>query len=1014
MPPDRTGSDLDLLEFLSESEIRGVLRNYAKANRIAAGMVSSPHELHALYRKCLDAPSAFNESSRQKYQSWRITPVTNQDPNCQSTRVPLEGERGCFCSDAQNSEAAHQRGTPVLYRCHTGNIEIVCGVYVGTRHVANIYGGQVRLAPAHDQDLNRNPLLREFLVSASESDSRESGTHTPAAPNPERAPSAMQQAALALQKKTAAREQAVQRKIEENKHLEDEDKDFLGPNIPQEKSPDELFWCILQLKDIAGLLSHVATERAMDIFLQRVEREVSELADVHQGIQAYLRVLRQLSPYRGAVLSYKPRASGPFPRLMVWPDREHLSSLPASALDELERQLAGSESETAFDASPHEPDVQAEAFLKALDCTDGIRSFPLESASRRPGKCYLAYDEPHNGFQEEQAKIVRDMVLPRISAFLEGADEMQLLFETQQKVASMAIHPDQFGLPKAIVEGGRKLYGKGQHVGLWLFNHAAQTFTHLDIDEGDPFHKTTLPFLDSAGRPQCISARAVLDRKPFWVTQESDDWKQLHNLAKTAEAHGFQAVLSVPLIAGTRLVGVLNIHQNTTQPPTQHESGLLGSYGESTAHTLQIWDLNRTATTLDRCESFRDIERFLQSDAYRITGARMGALWLYRADLDLYVFVGAWGTLETAKEGQQAEDKAYHLTYKRPHVQGAVTEKLISEAVYCCDGKNSNLTSFRIRSAFQEYRSWIALPLRSLPDEETPSKPLGALFLNYEQLRKHNPLPPAEAPKWDETEKHYLASFAAYVSGAVGRISRVLLLRCQVTCTRYAPDVANAQYESAAALAQIEDLGRHPDLLNKSVADRLVHCTRVIRKSLFERGEAKTGSSYAGFLDTLELPQLVNDCWDIVQKRWTPNNVKYTYWDGLDAGHAIRLDWPRLYFRHVLEGLIEGVVSLVMESRPSHAHPVEIEIKAYLWDSDVHLTFFSSALRFDEDHRKQINTNQDSPRFSKRIDSLRKADCFLFLAGGRLWVEKADRQAAESGFVIKTIIPRTFHLHREN
>ncbi|MFO7904258.1 MAG: GAF domain-containing protein [Planctomycetota bacterium] len=745
----------------------------------------------------------------------------------------------------------------------------------------------------------------------------------------------------------------------------------------------------------------------MDISLEEVEKEVSELSDVEKGIGAYLRVLQKLTPYRGAVLLYKPRAADHSPRLVVWPCSKDLTGDQLPAFDQLNRHLTSTDGDSASPEWQKEIDAKARAFLTALECDSGTLDFRLESANRRFGKCYLTHSESHNAFQQEQAQLVRDMVAPRISTFIEAADEMQLLFETQQEVASMAIHPTQYGLPKAIVSGGRRLYEKGDHVGLWLFNQATQTFVHLDIQDGDPFNGSELPYLDSQGQPTCISARSILDRMPYWVARNSDDWK-LHYHATLAEQNGFKSVLSVPLIAGTRVVGVLNIHQKTGQEPTSHEKGRLGSYGESTAHTLQVWDLNRAAIALDRCESFRDIESFLQEEAHRITGARLGALWFYRADLEMFVVVGVWGTLQEGEDGKK-EDKAHNLIRKRPYTQGTVTARLLGgESIFCYDATNDNRTSFRIRSAFKEYGSWVALLLRSSPDDEAQSKMLGALFLDYEQLRKDRPVPPKEAPKWDETEKHYLASFAAYLSGAVDRISRLQLLRCQVTCTRYAPDVADAQYESAAALAQIEDLSRHPELIEKSDAKRLGRCATVIRKSLFERGEGKIGPSYAGCLDTLVLSQVVKDCWKIVQKRWNTENVKHSYWEGIDGGEPISLKWPRLYFRHVLEGMIESVVSLVMEGLSSHAHPVNIEIKAYLWNSDVHLTIWSRALDLDEGHIKQINTNEDSPRYSKRIDSLRKADCFLFLAGGRLWAESADL-----GFVIKTIIPRTYHLHEK-
>jgi len=209
-------------------------------------------------------------------------------------------------------------------------------------------------------------------------------------------------------------------------------------------------------------------------------------------------------------------------------------------------------------------------------------------------------------------------------------------------------------------------------------------------------------------------------------------------------------------------------------------------------------------------------------------------------------------------------------------------------------------------------------------------------------------------------------------------------------------------------LAQIEDLGKHPDLLKTpGTGERLISCASVIRKSLFEKAEPMPGSSHAGFLDTLDLKDFIDHCWKIVKRRSFADNVELIYRQRTADQKPITLEWPRLYCRHVLEGVIESAVSLVREELPSHADAGLIEINAYRWDSDVHLTIWSPALRLDRDHIEQINTNQDSPRPGKRIDGLRKGDCFLFLAGGRLWAEQAD-----SGYVIKTIIPRKYHAHR--
>lgn len=906
-----------ILDLLDRGELTAIVGHYAEAVGVASGIVRWSDSLGELVDHDMDT---LDQTWLGRFEGFRLTPVMKESLLCKAIREKERWDLHCYVSDARHCRESRNRGRAVVYRCHAGLLDFVCPVYVGTHHVANVYGGQVLLPEGTGAELSLHECLRPYLAHEQTS---------PWRPMPLEEFLARHDSSQLC---SCLREMPPERLVS------------LATQVVT-KTPDELLRAVILLQEIADLLSTRATETAALRVLSEVETEISEALSPEEGLRTYLNAAGRLVAMEKAVVLFQRREAQ---------QMEAAACLRVGA-DEASRLAK----EAVTRRGPRAIDV-AEEKVREIVLSDGCGTcdvVPMFAGDRCVG-CWIVVSTVPSRLPKRALALLGTFAA-QAGSFASSASEIEILADVQHQIAAVAMHPDIKRLPRAITDGATRLYGAAGPTGLWLFNCQSGLLEHWE-QEGDPFNQQQpLPVLGDDGTPASISGQAVSERRAVWEGDISQS--ALHRYPHIAEAHQLSAVLSIPLLTGRRVVGVLNIHQHDKERPTPRQRALLEAYGRSTAHAIQTWELQRLGRALDACEYAEELAQQLQSDMTRHTGSTFGCVWQYVEKSRRYVLGAVWGY------------DARNLQAAPPRNSG-FTERLRKERqpimVSQTDRQNTRPEVFDGHPCL---RCWIGIPLLS------GSRFVGALYLGFGTPRDNG---------WDELQ--FLSSYAGCVAITLDRIMRADTVRCAELLATHSLAGEAARHARTSYLASIDECAATVGFTNPDVA-RDIHDSVAAIREIDDQNVHLSGSEP---IESVRLKQLVGEQWERAiaraHNRYNLKDLDQWTWP------SDSLKWPQAQLRRVIDIILENMIRAIDEAARRGAldvKEVQVHINAEEVGDHVRLYLWNSHLAFKGEDVLAINRGLRPPSAQGRGTGFRLARATLVQAGGSLEVGNPEKGA---------------------
>ena len=257
----------DLENLIQRSDLESIISNFSAATGLASGIVKMRSDFEDLIDS--EPNGALNFSKNLDPGPDRLTNVIGHSNFCKFIRKSRTGDLRCWFSDLKYCSEAFCADQPVIYRCHTGLLEIVAPIRLGSRHVANIYIGQIQ------SDLDENELQEYFPEFITQ--------YRP------------------LNKKLASNisEKEFGDIVAEldldahNGSITFENFKKLMRELPT-RNKDEILTSIGLLKLIADLISRRATSQAIMQIMKDIDRESGISLDVASGLTVFLKNAKKL------------------------------------------------------------------------------------------------------------------------------------------------------------------------------------------------------------------------------------------------------------------------------------------------------------------------------------------------------------------------------------------------------------------------------------------------------------------------------------------------------------------------------------------------------------------------------------------------------------------------------------------------------------------------------------------------------------------------------------------------
>ena len=629
-----------------------------------------------------------------------------------------------------------------MYRCHAGLIDFVYPVYVGTYHVANIYGGQVVLDD-DEQNLTAHAELKPYVTHHGEY----MGRYFPIVKtlNPYLDLGPLRSVCPCLTD--------ISR-----------DRLLTGAMATVKKTPQELERYVILLRDIADLLSARATEKATLQVLEKVETETSEMSSLQEGLQRYLDAAKKLIDFSDGLVVFL-RPGEPQPVLCTTGElsmEEVCRRLTPAALQQLlQGAITGSRLEIAADLLRNSRGADS-SWIPLL--------IPMGVREHVTGFWLIAHRLPAPDALLDRARDLLRTFVARATSFAESSNQITILSDAQGRIAAAATDPDEDALPLAVTEGAARLYGSGSRAGLWLYNYSRDELDHQDLP-GDPFSETSpIPCREKDGSPASLSGQAIITRRPQWELVSSP----LHYYQEKAESSGFVAMLSIPLLVDERVVGVLNVHQKDAARPNPRQLAILEAYGRSVAYAVQTWQLERFGKDLAGCQVMGDIEAKLKGHVAEIVNSSLGCVWAYRSQLERYTVEAVWGYDRLKMEEHPPEPMGCTERLRR---------KRCPEFEPKADAENTRQIIFDHKVV-----SWAGFPLIA------GDKFCGALYLDFTQ-----------PVQWGKATQLFLTAYAARLAAVLDRIVQADAFHNEELLATRGLAATFSQHSVVSALATIEN-----------------------------------------------------------------------------------------------------------------------------------------------------------------------------------------------------------------
>ena len=922
---DKLGSRVEIVDLLGRETIRSVLTHYAGATGLEAAMRLWTARFADFGRADISSIASADPLLEADLDAHRIE-LVNAGPLCETIREKTElGNLHCHHSDARYCPEAWRLGRPVVYRCHAGLIDFVCPVSVGTHHVANLYGGQVILTVEGDrQDLRVHESLRQYVTT--------------------------DRGCLERWFPSVWDDRSIPQVLGLSGPLRQLKQDL--PSLAEgtaKKTPEELARSVQLLEDIADLLSARATERATLQVLHDVEEKRSGILGLRNGLDEYLRAAQRLVAFRKGVVVFGVEGKAVEIAASEGVDASERAAFQRSALlQEIVRSAAtGKDLAGAVD--------EVAALLKEPD-RKRCQLVPMHVGERCVG-CWIVVLEAPEGLRQ-RARGLLDTFAVRAASFATAASEIEILSDVQQRIAGAATHSDNRKLPQAVTDGAARLYGTAEPAGLWTLDYGSWRLAHCEVD-GDPFNGTEpLPIIDEQGQAASLWGKALIEGRAIW--EGEIETSKLHKFPEVARSMGLKAVLSIPLSVGSRLVGVLSVHQKDPTPPTIHRRALLEAYGRSVAPAVQTWQLHKASQDLEECQHFDGIQEKFKKHAGELTGASFGCIWVYLEDIRRYSLEVVWGfdreTLESAPprlDGTGTTEKLRR--HREPLTAATVTQENTRDVII---------------EKRPEIRSWIGLPLVA------SDRFVGGFYLAYTEPREQG---------WDEAELLFLSSYAGSLAATVDRISRANALQWAELLATHGVTQTAARHAIASYLAAMDEYAVEVGQVHPELAERIRNCLVAIRAE-----DSRSRKDHVPDKnEPIELDRLIKEQWKEVSER---SLYRYKVKDR-GGWPEDPLRWPQLQLRYVIEIILVNTIQAMDRAvREGHvsASEIQVHLSARERGDNAWLYVWNSHPEFSAEDIVAINTGQRPPGARGQGVGLRLARAILGRAGGALRVSKPE------------------------
>lgn len=554
------------------------------------------------------------------------------------------------------------------------------------------------------------------------------------------------------------------------------------------------------------------------------------------------------------------------------------------------------------------------AELKALSQVKSFVNLAFSSDTKGPlGTLDIDAKEPWF-FTQHKVDIIRNAasrlgLCLRASRTQEGLDNLSKMHGfASSEIAAASSSPLEDELPRALIEGAKRLCAEQSTVELWAYHHGDQKLKQLS-----PALSTDAPDgrLEVAGSTAFINA--LNETKASWISASDDSVPQ--SLRDRMQRDRLNGCVVVPLRAGGdqgRYVGTLFCYC-AGKPKSLVEENL-SVYAPSAAYSLQNWQLHHLARALNTQSNFQTLQGFLDIKSAELLGASCGVLWLYRSRRQSYTLPVVWGHPKEKFESS-------------PPLSGGRTEKIRrgEDEGYVADWDLHIQSADQIpsgRKAMNDAGVKSSFGSRLMRGDEC----LGIIYFDFKASNEWHVLP---------FEREFHRHFTSHVAVSVARLSDAEELRCQqlvASAGLVALIKSHTIKKQLTGLAVCADRVSTKDEQLANSIMQYVNTIQVIGKPL-TTGEVE--------LTSLSVKEEIMKRWDRLREKSGMVGLSSIIFNAKESTREdVSVRWPAFPFKEVINNVIENMMHSIQEhlGDPTSlvtARDIKVELTVKKQDRDV-------------------------------------------------------------------------------
>ena len=437
-----------------------------------------------------------------------------------------------------------------------------------------------------------------------------------------------------------------------------------------------------------------------------------------------------------------------------------------------------------------------------------------------------------NAFEERHKRL-----LAALANLASVAIEKSTLLASLRQTAE-AIHSDQADFLHLLIAKASKLVRVLCAPSIWLLDAPNARIYHAAGEDGDPFEECQpLPLKGS------ISGKVISTREPIVVPDISEEPLYYHE--DIAEKAGLRSLLSVPILAADRPVGVFNVHTATPREFLQWEIDVLSAFAAQAGAALEVnRNLSRLrllykyVQALNSAPDLAEISARVTEHTLAAVGADVTCLWLYDRETGGFYYGGSHGL----------EEEEIQWALPRP---GGMSQEIAEhgKAIIIPDTENEPVGKVNPHAMRVGIRAIAGLPLSAA------GSPIGVFYVDFRHPHYYT------ADEIDTLET--MARLAAVAIDNARSVEARRQFLITVSHDLRAPlSAVDAQFQI------LDRFGFRPDVVRKTYGEirRLTQLVETLTGVL--RAEYATKPLRAEAVDMARMLSTVEDMWSaLIEKR---------------------------------------------------------------------------------------------------------------------------------------------------